>query len=101
MCFVFVFWQEIRGEICWLGFKTSAQLHLKTLSAQSVLVVRFLLARAGDAVLGLAGARAQAVQSPTILGVINVVLEEKLNRRKDFLHHRTKVATKVNSERRI
>lgn len=73
-----------RGN-CWLGFKTSAQLHLKTEeSAQSVLVVRFFLARAGDAVLGLAGARAQAVQSPTILGVINVVLEEKLNRRKDF-----------------
>lgn len=47
-------------------------------SAQSVLVVRLLLARAGDAVLGLAGARAQAVQSPTILCIINVVFKEKL-----------------------
>ena len=54
---------------------------LERLSAQSVLVVCFLLTRAGDAVLGLAGARAQAVQSPTILCVVNVVFEEKLKKR--------------------
>lgn len=53
---------------------------LERLSAQSVLVVRFLLARAGDAVLGLAGARTQAVQSPTILCIVNVVFKEKLNK---------------------
>lgn len=57
---------------------------LEDLSAQSVLVVRLLLARAGDAVLGLAGPRAQAVQSPTILCVINVVFEEKLNKTKQI-----------------
>ncbi len=57
---------------------------LEDLSAQSVLVVRLLLARAGDAVLGLAGARAQAVQSPTILCIINVVFEEKLNKTKQI-----------------
>lgn len=51
---------------------------LEDSSAQSVLVVRLLLARAGNAVLGLAGARAKAVQSPTILCVINVVFKEKL-----------------------
>lgn len=55
---------------------------LEDLSAQSVLVVRLLLARAGDAVLGLGGARAQAVQSPTILCVINVVFKEKLKKKK-------------------
>lgn len=48
-----------------------------------MLVVRLLLARAGDAVLGLGGARAQAVQSPTILCIINVVFEEKLNKTKN------------------
>lgn len=47
-------------------------------SARSVLVVGLLLARAGDGVLGLGGARAQAVQSPTILCVVDVVFEEKL-----------------------
>lgn len=47
-------------------------------SARSVLVVGLLLARAGDGVLGLGGARAEAVQSPTILCVVDVVFEEKL-----------------------
>lgn len=57
---------------------------LEDSSAQSVLVVRLLLARAGDAVLGLAGARTQAVQSPTILCIINVVFEEKLDETKQI-----------------
>lgn len=51
---------------------------LEDLSAQSVFVVRLLLTRAGDAVLGLCGARAQPVQSPTILCIINVVFKEEL-----------------------
>lgn len=50
--------------------------------AQSVLVVGLLLTRAGDAVLRLSGAGAQAVQSPTILSVVDVVLEEKLRKTK-------------------
>lgn len=76
-------WGRSEGKICWLGFKTSACSTRRRLSsAQSVLVVGLLLARAGDAVLGLAGARAQAVQSPAVLGVIDVVLEEKLEQRK-------------------
>ena len=57
---------------------------LEDLSAQSVLVVRLLLARAGNAILGLGGAWAQAVQSPTILCVINVVFKEKLTRKIRF-----------------
>lgn len=59
-------------------FKTSAFLHLKASSACSVFVVGLLLARAGDAVLWLGGARAQAVQPPAVLCVVNVVLKEKL-----------------------
>lgn len=52
---------------------------LEESSARSVLVVGLLLARAGDTVLGLGGAGAQAVQSPTILCVVDVVFKEKLN----------------------
>jgi len=48
-----------------------------------VLVVRLLLARAGQPVLGLRGARAQAVQTAAVLSVVDVVFEEKLNRKKD------------------
>lgn len=51
---------------------------VKTGERSSVLVVRLLLARAGDSILGLAGARAQPVQSPTILCVVDVVLKKKL-----------------------
>ena len=49
-----------------------------------MLVVGLFLARAGDAVLGLAGARTQAVQSAAVLGIVDVVLEEKLDQRKSF-----------------
>lgn len=52
----------------------------------SVLVVRLLRSRAGQAVLGLAGARTQAVQSPTVLSIIDVVLKEKLKENKSFKH---------------
>lgn len=61
-------------------------LHLKAPVLGSVLVVRLLRSRAGQAVLGLAGARAQAVQSPTVLCIINVVLKEKLKENKSFKH---------------
>lgn len=50
--------------------------------AQSVFVVGLLLARGGDAVLRLAGARTQAVQSAAVLGVVDVVLEKKLSKTK-------------------
>lgn len=50
----------------------------------SVLVVGLLRPRAGQAVLGLAGARAQAVQPPAVLGVVDVVLEEKLKEKRRF-----------------
>lgn len=59
--------------------------HLKSPTLGSVLVVRLLCSGAGQAVLGLAGARAQAVQSPAILCVINVVLKEKLKAKRRFL----------------
>ena len=68
-----------RGNLL-VGFLKQVRTPLEDLSAQSVLVVRLLLARAGDAVLGLAGARSQAVQSPTILCVVDVVFEEKLDK---------------------
>lgn len=66
--------KESAGQV----FKTSVLLHLKAASARSVFVVGLLLARAGDAVLWLGGARAQAVQAPAVLGVVDVVLKEKL-----------------------
>lgn len=59
--------------------KTSACSHLMALR-WSVLVVSFFLGGAGDAVLVLGGPGAQAVQPPTILGVVDVVFEEKLRR---------------------
>lgn len=52
----------------------------------SVLVVRLLRSGAGQSVLGLAGARAQAIQSPTVLCIIDVVLKEKLKEHKSFKH---------------
>lgn len=52
----------------------------------SVLVVRLLRSRAGQAVLGLAGTRAQAVQSPTVFCIVDVVFKEKLKENKSFKH---------------
>lgn len=75
------FQEEKKHLLVGFCFKTSVLLHLKAASARSVLVVGLLLARAGDAVLRLAGTRAQAVQSPTVLCVVDVVLEEKLNKK--------------------
>lgn len=47
---------------------------------RSVLVVGLLLSRARDPVLRLAGSGAQAVQSATVLGIIDVVFKEQLDR---------------------
>ena len=44
-----------------------------------------VLGGAGEAVLRLAEARAQAVQPPTVLSVVNVVLEEELGRGSETL----------------
>lgn len=73
--------QEEKNLLVGFYFKTSVLLHLKAASARSVLVVGLLLARAGDAVLRLAGTRAEAVQSPTVLCIVDVVLKEKLNKK--------------------
>lgn len=83
LSFCFECWGRSGGNKSagWVFFFLLKQVRnpLEESSAQSVLVVRLLLARAGDAVLGLGWARAQAVQSPTILCVVNVVFKEELN----------------------
>lgn len=78
----------IRGSVCWSACFSAAPLkQVRTPLGEagplgSVLVVGLLRPRAGQAVLGLAGARAQAVQPPAVLGVVDVVLEEKLKEKK-------------------
>lgn len=79
----------IRGSVCWSAcfsaapFKTSVRATRRARPPLgSVLVVGLLRPRAGQAVLGLAGARAQAVQPPAVLGVVDVVLEEKLKEKR-------------------
>lgn len=44
----------------------------------SVLAVALFLGRVGDAVLALGRAGAQAVQTPAVLGVVDVVFKEQL-----------------------
>lgn len=65
------------GGVRWSGLK-QVRTALEGPCRRSVLAVGVLLAGVGDAVLGLTGARAQAVQSSTILCVVDVIFKEKL-----------------------
>lgn len=60
------------AETRWLAFKTLWG------GGGSVLVVGLVARGAGEAVLRLTGAGAEAVQPPAVFGVVDVVLEEKL-----------------------
>lgn len=88
-------------ENCLLAGLKQVRIALEGPCRRSVLVVGFFLGRAGDAVLRLAGARAQAVQSPTILCVVNVVFKEKLNGRSGKKEISVKTAETQNCVNRL